>query len=253
MTQLHTDRDRHADHVHHDTHRAANDDAGPARDPVCGMAFDPEIAKHRAVHRGRPYSFCSNGCRTKFEADPARYLDPESAAAEAQPAPEGTIYTCPMHAQIRQSGPGPCPICGMALEPATLSLDDGPNEELVDMTRRFWVALVLTLPVFVIEMGGHLTGLMEWIGQRNSNWIQFALATPVVLWAGWPFLVRGYKSLVLRSLNMFTLVMLGTGVAWPIPSWPPLRQGCFRRPCGAMAAPSRRTSRRRPSSRCSSS
>ena len=119
-----------------------------------------------------------------------------------------------MHPQIRQVGPGSCPICGMALEPETVSLDDGPNEELVDMSRRFWAGLVLTLPVFVLEMGGHLTGLTERIGQQNSNWIQFALATPVVLWAGWPFFVRGYQSVVLRSLNMFTLVALGTGVAW---------------------------------------
>nr|USU34449.1 heavy metal translocating P-type ATPase [Methylobacterium sp. OTU13CASTA1] len=178
------------------------------------MSVDPHTAKHRSEHDGHPFYFCSNGCRTKFEADPVRYLDPAVAAASAEPVPEGAVYTCPMHAQIRQVGPGSCPICGMALEPATVSLDDGPNEELVDMTRRFWVGLVLTLPVFALEMGGHLTGLTERIGQQNSNWIQFALATPVVLWAGWPFFVRGYRSVALRSLNMFTLISIGTGVAW---------------------------------------
>ena len=214
MTQPHKKEDGHACHKHHNPRATADDDAGVVKDPVCGMAVDPRTANNRAEHHGRPYYFCSNGCRTKFEADPVRYIDSASAAAKAQPVPEGTIYTCPMHTQIRQAGPGACPICGMALEPATPSSNDGPNEELVDMTWRFWVGLVLTLPVFVLEMGGHLTGLAEWIGERNSNWIQFALASPVVLWAGWPFLVRGYQSLVLRSLNMFTLVALGTGVAW---------------------------------------
>jgi Cu+-exporting ATPase len=192
----------------------ANDDGGRVMDPVCGMTVDPHTAKHRAEHDGHPFYFCSNGCRTKFEAEPGRYLDPANSGAKAPPVPEGAIYTCPMHPQIRQVGPGSCPICGMALEPATVSLDDGPNEELVGMTRRFWVGLVLTLPVFALEMGGHLTGLTERIGQQNSNWIQFALATPVALWAGWPFFVRGYQSVVLRSLNMFTLIALGTGVAW---------------------------------------
>ncbi|TXN25313.1 heavy metal translocating P-type ATPase [Methylobacterium sp. WL19] len=214
MTLLHAEHDAHAGHVHAGLRPEVNDGSSPVRDPVCGMAVDPGTAMHRTVHDGHSYDFCSNGCRTKFEADPQRYLHPVKAEAKAVPMPPGTDYTCPMHPEVHQVGPGACPICGMALEPATMSLDDGPNEELVDMTRRFWVALVLTLPVFVIEMGGHLTGLMEWIGQRNSNWIQFALATPVVLWAGWPFVVHGYQSLVLRSLNMFTLVALGTGVAW---------------------------------------
>ena len=191
------------------------------------MTVDPGTAKHRTVHDGHPYAFCSDGCRTKFEADPQRYLEPSHAEAKTIPVPGGTVYTCPMHPQVSQVGLGACPICGMALEPATVSLDDGPNEELVDMTRRFWVALGLTLPVFVLEMGGHLTGLMERIGQQNSNWIQFALATPVVLWAGWPFLVRGYQSLVLRSLNMFTLVALGTGVAWAYSVLATLAPGLF--------------------------
>jgi Cu+-exporting ATPase len=129
-------------------------------------------------------------------------------------APEGTIYTCPMHPQIRQVGPGNCPICGMALEPELATTDSGPNPELIDMTRRFWVGLALSIPVVILEMGGHLMGGHEWIDQSLSNWIQFVLATPVVVWAGWPFFVRGWKSVVTRNLNMFTLIAMGTGVAW---------------------------------------
>ena len=127
--------------------------------------------------------------------------------------PEGTIYTCPMHPEIRQIGPGTCPICGMALEPEIATADTGPNPELVDMTRRFWIGLALTLPVFVLEMGAHLVG-PHLLDQTVSNWIQFAFATPVVLWAGWPFFVRGWQSLVTRNLNMFTLIAMGTGVAF---------------------------------------
>ena len=128
--------------------------------------------------------------------------------------PEGTIYTCPMHPEIRQVGPGSCPICGMALEPLTVTADSGPNPELADMRRRFWIGLVLAAPVVVLEMGGHLTNLHMLLGQQLSNWLQFIFATPVVLWAGWPFFVRGWNSLVSRNLNMFTLIALGTGVAW---------------------------------------
>jgi Cu+-exporting ATPase len=130
-----------------------------------------------------------------------------------QPVPEGTIYTCPMHPQIRQVGPGSCPICGMALEPL-LATGTGPNPELADMTRRFWIGLALSVPVVALEMGGHFTNLHMLVGQNLSNWLQFALATPVVLWAGWPFFVRGWQSLVTRNLNMFTLIAMGTGVAW---------------------------------------
>ena len=183
-----------------------------ARDPVCGMTVDPHKAQHRAVHDGRPYYFCSAGCKAKFEADPLRYLSPETV--EHAPVPEGAIYTCPMHPEIRRQGPGSCPICGMALEPELVSLDDGPNPELADMSRRFWIGLALTVPVFLLEMGSHLAGLGHAIDQQTSNWVQFALATPVVLWAGWPFLVRGWQSVVTRNLNMFTLIAMGTGIAW---------------------------------------
>jgi len=128
--------------------------------------------------------------------------------------PEGTIYICPMHPQVRQVGPGFCPICGMALEPELASAEAAPNPELADMRRRFWVGLVLALPVLALEMGGHLTNLHMLVDQTSSNWLQFLFATPVVLWAGWPFFVRGWQSLVTRNLNMFTLIAMGIGVAW---------------------------------------
>ncbi len=128
--------------------------------------------------------------------------------------PEGTIYTCPMHPEIRQVGPGTCPICGMALEPDVVSLDDAPNPELADMTRRFWIGAALSVPPVVLEMGGHLVGGHGLIDPTLSNWIQLVFATPVVLWAGWPFFVRGWQSLVTRNLNMFTLIAIGTGVAY---------------------------------------
>lgn len=181
------------------------------KDPVCGMDVDPATAKHHARHAGEDFHFCSAGCKTRFEANPDRYLSGEPQPME--PVPEGTIFTCPMHPEIRQEGPGSCPICGMALEPETVSLDDGPNAELVDFTRRFWIGLVLTLPVFVLEMGQHLFGL-HLLPQQTSNYVQFALATPVVLWAGWPFFERGAASVRSGHLNMFTLIALGTGVAY---------------------------------------
>jgi Cu+-exporting ATPase len=190
----------------------AADGAHVVKDPVCGMSVDPHTAKHRAEHAGRTYYFCSAGCKAKFEADPERYLSPEQRRQE--PVPEGTIYTCPMHPEARQVGPGSCPICGMALEPELVTAETGPNPELVDMTRRLWIGAVLTIPVFLLEMGGHLTGLTHWLGQQASNWLQLLLATPVVLWAGWPFFERGWQSLVTRNLNMFTLIAIGTGTAW---------------------------------------
>jgi P-type Cu+ transporter len=183
-------------------------------DPVCGMSVDPHTAKHRADYAGRPYYFCSAGCRTKFLADPERYLGSKEGELPPPPVPEGTIYTCPMHPEIRQLGPGSCPICGMALEPVLVKIEQGPNPELVDMTRRFWIGLALTVPVLVVEMGGHLLGLDRVIDRQTSNWLQLIFATPVVLWAGWPFFVRGWRSVVTRNLNMFTLIAMGTGVAW---------------------------------------
>ena len=200
----------HAVHEHH--HHGGPGAAKTARDPVCGMSVNPETSKHRFDYRGTSYHFCSNGCRTKFEADPQKYLD--KSKADAPPVPAGTIYTCPMHPEIRQVGPGSCPICGMALEPEVASLDAQPNPELADMTRRFWIGGVLSVPPVVLEMGGHLVGGHGLIDQTLSNWIQLVFATPVVLWAGWPFFVRGWQSLVTRNLNMFTLIAMGTGVAY---------------------------------------
>jgi len=174
------------------------------------MSVDPHTAKHHAEHRGHSYYFCSASCRTKFLDDPQKYL----GKREPEPVAEGTIYTCPMHPEIRQVGPGSCPICGMALEPDIASVDSGPNPELVDMTRRFWIGLVLTIPVFTLEMGAHVIGAHSWVDPKLSNYIQFVFATPVVLWAGWPFFVRAWQSLVTRNLNMFTLIAMGTGVAY---------------------------------------
>ena len=200
----------HARHDHGDHHPGPGDNA--TIDPVCGMTVDPKASKGTAEHAGQTYCFCSTGCQTKFIADPERYLSPKPAAAE--PLAEGVIYTCPMHPQIRQTGPGACPICGMALEPEVVSADSGPNPELADMTRRFWVGVALTLPVFVLEMGAHLLGHRMMVAPATSNWIQFALATPVVLWAGAPFFVRGWASLRTRNLNMFTLIAMGIGASW---------------------------------------
>ena len=209
--------DEHHDHQHADQAHAVHGAAAPSKaqlvkDPVCGMDVDPHTAKHRAEFGGRTYYFCSARCRERFEAEPQKYLAPETARAET--VPEGAIYTCPMHPEIRQVGPGSCPICGMALEPVMATAETGPNPELRDMTRRFWIGLVLSLPVLALEMGGHLTNLHMLLGQQTSNWLQLVLATPVVLWGGWPFFERGWRSLVTRNLNMFTLIALGTGVAW---------------------------------------
>jgi Cu+-exporting ATPase len=218
---------------HHDHHPAGSG----VLDPVCGMTVDPATAKHRADHAGHSYFFCSAGCRTKFIAGPQKYL---GVTKTAEPAPEGAIYTCPMHPQIRQVGPGNCPICGMALEPETATAEVGPNPELIDMTRRFWIGGGLSLPVVVLEMGGHLVGGHNWIDPTLSNWIQFVFATPVVLWAGWPFFVRGYQSLRTRNLNMFTLIAMGTGVAYVYSVVATLTPGAFpanfRAHGGAVAA-----------------
>ena len=198
----------------------AADASGPepvrtVKDPVCGMTVDPATCKHRHDHAGTTYHFCAANCQAKFIAGPQRYLGRHPDPAPAAPAaPEGAIYTCPMHPEIRQAGPGSCPICGMALEPEMVTADAGPNPELAGMTRRLWIGASLALPVLILEMGGRLTGLTMLLGQQTSNWLQLVLATPVVLWAGWPFFERGWQSLRTCNLNMFTLIALGTGVAW---------------------------------------
>ena len=228
----------HHPHAHeHKKSEAASPSPSLAKDPVCGMDVDPHTAKFRAEHAGRSYYFCAAGCRTKFLADPQKYLTKDERVHV--PVPEGTVYTCPMHPEIRQVGPGSCPICGMALEPELVSAETGPNPELVDMARRFWIGLVLTLPVLALEMGGHLTGLHMLLSKTTSNWLQLALATPVVLWVGWPFFERGWQSLLTRNLNMFTLIAMGTGVAWVYSVIATLAPGifpsAFRGPDGAVA------------------
>ena len=195
----------------HPPHAGAEGAGLLVRDPVCGMNVDPGKTAHHAEHAGQQYHFCSAGCQARFSADPGRYLTPQAAVE----VPEGTIWTCPMHPEIRQDHPGACPICGMALEPAMVTADHAPNAELIDMTRRFWIGLALALPVLVLEMGGHIfPALHHLIPMKASIWVQFLLGTPVVLWAGWPFFERGWASLKTRNLNMFTLIAMGTGVAW---------------------------------------
>ncbi|HMA16490.1 MAG: heavy metal translocating P-type ATPase [Bacteroidota bacterium] len=191
----------------------APEDYLTAEDPVCGMSVDRAVARHLAKHEGRRFYFCSAGCQAKFAAEPAKYLAGRPAP---EPMPAGTQYTCPMHPEIVQDGPGDCPLCGMALEPMGVPTgEEGPNPELVDFTRRFWIGAVLTLPVFVLAMAPHLgLPLRDWLGERTAVWAELVLATPVVLWAGWPFFLRGWKSIVNRSLNMFTLIAVGTGAAY---------------------------------------
>ncbi len=202
-------------------------DAGPstAKDPVCGMTVDPAKTAHHAEHGGSTYHFCCNGCRTKFEADPARYLSPRPH--EVAPAPPGTIYICPMDPEVRQAGPGACPICGMALEPEEVTAETGPNVELIDMRRRAWLAAAGTLPIVILAMGADLWGDRFPLRGALSNGLQLVLASLVVFWAGWPFIARGLASLRSRHLNMFTLVMIGTGVAWAYSAVATLLPGLF--------------------------
>src|SRR5688572_16340926 len=171
-------------------------------DPVCKMRVQPETAAARFDHNGKTYCFCAQRCMERFKADPQAFLEPTPAPLPPQPVPSNVIYTCPMHPEIRQKGPGACPKCGMALEPEVAQLEEGPNPELVDMTRRFWIATVLGVPVLIL-------GMMEMYPVA-----QFLLATPVVLWAGLPLLQRGAASVAHRSLNMFTLIAMGVSVAY---------------------------------------
>lgn len=191
------------------------DCAAPVKDPVCGMTVDPAKSGHRARHDEHDYHFCSAGCRTRFLADPDLYLSPDPSAVE-EDVPEGTIYTCPMHPEIRQEGPGSCPICGMALEPETISLDSGPDPEYIDMRRRFWISAAFSLPLFLYAMGDMIPGrpFQSWFEPGTANWVQLLLASPVVLWGAWPFFVRAVQSLKTMNPNMFTLIGLGVVVAY---------------------------------------
>ena len=186
-----------------------------AVDPVCGMAVDPNAGKPSYRHAGHVYYFCSDGCRSKFAADPSRYL---VRSGEPEPLPQGALYTCPMHPEIVQEGPGHCPICGMALEPMGVppEHEHGGHPELVDFTRRLWVAVPLSLALVALDMGTHVVGvdLLPFLSSHAQQWLQLAIAVPAVLWCGWPFFVRGFQSIRTGWLNMFTLIALGTGAAF---------------------------------------
>ena len=192
--------------------------ATEVRDPVCGMMIDPADAAGSSIYKGETIYFCNPSCKKKFDADPEKYAGPalSPSAPAGEPAPHtGTIYTCPMHPEVRQIGPGVCPLCGMALEPLSGAIEED-DSELRDMTRRFWLAAILSVPLFVLAMGSHIPGgheLLMSIAPYHS-WIEFLLATPVVLWCGWPFFQRAWWSITNRSLNMFTLIGLGVAVAY---------------------------------------
>ncbi len=229
-------------HDHPSGSPASGNNPMVVKDPVCAMTVEPATAMHRYTHLGVPYYFCSALCREKFMAAPAQYLtaDPDHPPRRhSATVPPGAIYTCPMHPEIRQAGPGACPICGMALEPEAVSRETAVNPELAEMTQRFWIGLAITLPIFILEMGGHLWGLNHWLGQQTSNSIQLLFASPVVLWAGSPFFERGWTSLKTGYLNMFTLIAMGTGVAWAYSIvgtvWPGLFPDAMRGHDGAVA------------------
>ncbi len=202
----------HTHDAHHGHHHGGHESGNRVKDPVCGMMVDPAAGKPHMTYKGHEYHFCSDSCQSKFKADPEKYLTAQSAAA---PAIKGAQYTCPMHPEIIRDEPGSCPICGMALEPVMPSLDDGPNPELVDFTRRFWVSAICSVPLLIITMGP-MVGLSvrEWIGEQTALWLEFLLATPVVLWAALPFFKRGVESFTNRSPNMWTLIMIGVGAAY---------------------------------------
>jgi Cu+-exporting ATPase len=201
-------------HVH-DQHSPMHDQmaeswAGEFTDPVCGMKVTPDSAAASYEYQGDTYYFCSSGCGAKFKQDPQKYLKP----ATQKDLPQDVEYTCPMHPEIVQIGPGSCPICGMALEPKVISLDDRPDPELVDMTRRFWISGILALPVFVLAMAEMLPNFHNLVSPKLSIWVQFILATPVVVWGGWPFFQRAWASIKNVSPNMFTLIAIGMGAAY---------------------------------------
>jgi Cu+-exporting ATPase len=210
-------------------------------DPVCGMAVNPETARFRLEHQGKPCYFCSAHCLEKFRAEPEKYLAtkpaglvtltpmgrgaassaptltappaPAPAAQAGKPAPQGA-YTCPMHPEIVRNDPGACPKCGMALEPLTAAMEEEENPELTDMRRRLWISMALSIPILLLAMSDMLPGVGHIVPGGLMNWVELALATPVVLWGGWVFFQRGWLSLVHRRLNMFTLIALGTGTAF---------------------------------------
>ncbi len=211
-----------ADSPHTETDAVLPSASAPTRDPICGMAVDPASATHRTQHEGHKYYFCSGGCKAKFLANPMLFANPTAEPVQsvpgvpAAPVAPGALYTCPMHPQIQRSEPGSCPICGMALEPERISEAEGTSPELKDMTRRFVIGAVLATPIFVMEMAGHLRllNIYHYVSMAASLRVQFALATPVVLWCGWPFFQRAWASILNRSPNMFTLIGLGVGASY---------------------------------------
>ncbi|HVH77372.1 MAG TPA: heavy metal translocating P-type ATPase [Stellaceae bacterium] len=211
MTAAH-EMPRHAHQHDHSHHQGA----GPATDPVCGMNVDPATATQRAEHRGQDYFFCGAHCRERFVADPSTFLTSEPVSPPLPSAGTKVQWTCPMHPQIVREAPGSCPICGMALEPLTPTAGEVENPELRGMTRRFWVSAALSLPLVALAMADHFVAaaLDALLPPGAQVWLQLVLATPAVLWGGWPFFVRGWASIATRSLNMFTLIALGTGVAY---------------------------------------
>jgi Cu+-exporting ATPase len=246
----------------HEPHKmTGNAAAHLERDPVCGMSVDPAKAKATVEHTGKKYHFCSAGCSEKFKADPERFLSPKPVTSTVSPhligiAPpsssvkkvegehlptEKVEYTCPMHPEIVRDAPGACPICGMALEPRTVTEEEPPNPELITMTHRFWVSVVLTAPLFAIGMADVVSGkaLGHWFAPQIKNWIEMAMATPVVLWGGLPFFERGWSSIVRWKLNMFTLIAIGTGAAYGLSLvatiWPGLFPASFREADGTVA------------------
>src|SRR5215469_14728739 len=178
-----------------------------ACDPVCGMTVDPAATPHHAHHHGADYFFCNAGCLTKFIAAPAKYIAPAPSTSAVL---SSATWTCPMHPEILRDAAGSCPICGMALEATMPGATPAPNPERADMTRRWWIGAALALPLVVLDMSGHWSG----ISSHLSVWFQLALATPIVWWAGWPFFQRGWASFVSRNLNMFSLIALGVGAAY---------------------------------------
>jgi Cu+-exporting ATPase len=213
-TSVGAQRAEHAYHHFRDVHGdSAAMDASAVADPVCGMTVDPRTSKQRFDYRGETFHFCSTHCRERFAAAPESFLQSPGPAPEAS---AGAVWTCPMHPEIRQDHPGSCPICGMALEPIAPSAEAAPNPELADMSRRFWIGLALTAPVVALAMADFIPGvhLASIVPPRWSILVQFALASPVVLWSGWPFFMRGWQSLLLRHLNMFSLIALGVGTAY---------------------------------------
>lgn len=199
------------EHEHSHCHSDAAHDSPELKDVVCGMTVT-EDSPHHLEHEGQTYYFCGAGCKNKFAADPDKYLHTDhQPGIPSEPAPEGTMHTCPMHPEIRQDHPGTCPKCGMALEPEMPSLDDEENPELIDFRQRFWWTLPLSIIVMILAMFGHKLG---WFSMATQSWVELVLSIPVVLWAGWPFLVRGVQSVINRSPNMWTLISLGVSAAF---------------------------------------